>query len=78
MTLEQLLESIHVAAASAILAELKKAKEEGGSISPQLIAQAINLLKHNGIQVTPSGNTPLEEIADELDDYEAEFPEVRH
>ncbi|WP_444957609.1 hypothetical protein [Microbulbifer sp. ZKSA002] len=64
--LQELLEQLHDEAARTLLERLK-----GGKATAAEIAQAINLLKHNGIQCDSKPGSILDEISKDLENYQA-------
>ncbi len=63
--LELALQALHEITAEELLNRLRS-----GNATAAEISQAINLLKHNGITMTPSGKKPLDDIANYIPDYD--------
>ena len=67
---EDLLDALHGAQASELLAQFKLHKEsEGGIIPPALFAQVNKFLKDNGVDRAVQPGDTIDQLADEVPDF---------
>lgn len=75
---EQLLDQLHYLTIDTICAEIRRYRDGNEPIPPALLAQAIKVLKDNGIDSPARAKKVLDTLAEQMPDFDDELPEFRH
>ena len=64
------LDELHSLQAASLLAEIKRASKSGEGVPPALFAQANKFLKDNGVDRAVSEGDTIDQLADEVPDFD--------